>query len=238
MENPQQLGPGLSRDAVLLPPAGVSRAHCFLLPFDVPCVREGSAPLWVRARSLARPQRGVCACGAWVRWGQAGGLAAGLRGRPGGKTPALAEPPRGHVGLHGALPPAPSGLGERRHTGSVWMRKPRPRDGPSRSLMWPPGGLALVHGKLPKMFRGPLVCALGPSLQACPRQSQELGSQARRPWCRPSARSLHPSQALSATLGPSRPLETGPTIPRGLPAGFPFSVRMRRVRQRRGGPPH
>lgn len=79
MENPQQLGPRLRAVTLHFCLLGVSWAHCFLLPFDVACVREGSAALWAQAhtRSLTG-LRPVCASGAWVCWGQAGDLAGGV----------------------------------------------------------------------------------------------------------------------------------------------------------------
>lgn len=91
VENPQQLGPRLSYDTALLRPAGVSQARCFLLPFDVSCVGEGSAPLWVRARSLARSTATSSLC----FWGL-GMLGSGrepsrAEREAGGKTPAFAE---------------------------------------------------------------------------------------------------------------------------------------------------
>lgn len=51
MENPQQLGPRLRTVTLHFCLLGVSWAHCFLLPFDVACVREGSAALWAQAHT-------------------------------------------------------------------------------------------------------------------------------------------------------------------------------------------
>lgn len=75
MENPQQLGPRLSCDTALLPACwGSAPPHCFLLPFDVSCVKEESVPLQVWAHTLASSLGcdEESASGAGVCWGQAG----------------------------------------------------------------------------------------------------------------------------------------------------------------------
>lgn len=103
MENPQAVA--VTLHFCLL---GVSWAHCFLLPFDVSGVREGSVSPWAQAHAHAR----LLGCNeavsrAWVCWGQAGtgregwgrrlwknpSLSRALSGQGGSAQPTRALPP-------------------------------------------------------------------------------------------------------------------------------------------------
>lgn len=144
---------------------GVSWAHCFLLPFDVACVREGSAALWAQAHTRSCSLAGlqpVCASGAWVCWGQAGDLAGGVGKEAVEKPQPSTELGEGREGLPQptrALPPVPPD-GEKGATTSLCLAEE------TEASNDPRGSLAGLWGSFSRLrccCHLPALCVVPPS---------------------------------------------------------------------------
>lgn len=177
MENPQQLGPRLRAVTLHFCLLGVSWAHCFLLPFDVVCVREGSAALWAQAHTHAFARSLGCNQSAPLGPGYAGVRLGTWRegwGRRPWKNPSLSTELReGREGLPQptrALPPVlPDG--EKGATISLCLaEETETSDDPRGSLAGPWGSFS----RLQCCCHLPALCVVPPSACAL-TNSQDTG---------------------------------------------------------------